>query len=92
MKGKIRAHMIISGRVQGVFFRQNTFKKAKKLGVLGWVRNLPDGRVEIIFDGDKSKVEDIVNWAKKGPVSALVKDFEIEWKESKEVLNDFKIL
>lgn len=92
MEGKIRAHMIISGSVQGVFFRQNTFKKAKELGVLGWVRNLPDGRVEVIFDGDRDRVEKMVNWAKKGPVSALVRDFKIEWQETKEALNDFKIL
>lgn len=91
MKERARVHMIISGRVQGVFFRQNTLKKAKELSVLGWVRNLQDGRVEAVFEGEKKKVEEIVNWAKKGPVSAKVENVEIEWQDCKGEFNNFEL-
>jgi len=91
MKEKTRAHMIVSGRVQGVFFRQNTLNKAKELGVFGWVKNLSDGRLEAVFEGEKKKVEEIVNWAEKGPVSAKVNDVRVEWQEYKGEFKGFKL-
>ena len=91
MKEKTRAHMIVSGRVQGVFFRQNTLNKAKELGVFGWVNNLPDGRLEAVFEGEKKKVEEIVNWAEKGPVSAEVSDIKVKWQEYKGEFKGFKL-
>ena len=83
--------MIASGRVQGVFFRQNTFNKAKELGVFGWVKNLSDGRLEAVFEGEKKKVGEIVNWAKKGPVSAKVNDIKVKWQEYKGEFKGFKL-
>jgi len=83
--------MIVSGRVQGVFFRQNTLNKAKELGVFGWVKNLSDGRLEAVFEGEKKKVEEIVNWAEKGPVSAKVNDVRVEWQEYKGEFKGFKL-
>lgn len=91
MKENIRAHMIVSGRVQGVFFRQNTLNKAKELGVFGWVKSLPDGRLEAVFEGEKKKVEEIVNWAEKGPVSAEVNDIKVKWQEYKGEFQGFKL-
>lgn len=91
MKEKTRVHMIVSGRVQGVFFRQNTLNKAKELGVFGWVKNLPDGRLEAVFEGEKKKVAKIVNWAEKGPVSAKVSDIKVKWQEYKGEFKGFKL-
>lgn len=69
---KIRMHLIIEGRVQGVWFRESTRKKALSLGVTGWVRNLPDGTVEVVAEGDKDKVKELVKWCYKGPPAARV--------------------
>lgn len=91
MTEKVRAHIFISGRVQGVLFRDRTKRKARGLGIAGWVRNLPSGQVEAIFEGDKDKVEQIINWAKKGPILAKVDNLEIEWREYKGEFNDFVI-
>jgi acylphosphatase len=68
----VRAHVFINGRVQGVFFRQSTQLKAQSLGVKGWIRNLFDGRVEAVFEGDKSQVEILVDYCRHGPPAARV--------------------
>jgi len=73
---KIRAHIYVSGKVQGVFFRSSTRDKAKELAISGWVRNLDDGRVEAVFEGEKGNVEIIVDWAGKGPEYARVEKVE----------------
>ena len=77
---KLRAHIFVSGKVQRVFFRQATREKAHELGIFGWVRNLPDGRVDGIFEGDKDNVEKMIEWAKLGPrfakVENLIADLE----------------
>lgn len=76
-----RAHIFISGRVQGVFFRANTRKKALDLGLTGWVKNLRDGRVEAVFEGDESAVKKIVEWCHKGPPHAKVTNVDADWSE-----------
>ncbi|MFQ6049499.1 MAG: acylphosphatase [Candidatus Paceibacterales bacterium] len=91
MEEKIRAHIFVSGKVQGVFFRENTQKKAQTLEITGWVRNLEDSRVEAVFEGEKEKVEKMVNWAKRGPLFARVNDLEVEWEEYKGEFEDFEI-
>lgn len=88
---RVRAHIFVSGRVQGVLFRDGTQRQAKRLGVKGWVRNLADGRVEAVFEGEKDKVEQVVNWAKKGPILARVDDLRVEWQEYTGEFNDFVI-
>ena len=75
---RIRLHVYISGRVQGVFFRDSTKNIALKLGLKGWVRNLKDGRVEAIFEGESDKVCDILEWCEKGPINACVSKVTIE--------------
>ena len=92
MKEKFkRAHIFVSGRVQGVFFRSHTAEKAGELGLTGWVRNLKDGRVEAIFEGEKEKIEKIIEWVKKGPPFSRVENFEILWEDFKREFENFKI-
>lgn len=88
----VRVHIFVSGRVQGVFFRDNTKRKAEELGIFGWVKNLPDDKVEAIFEGERGKVEEIIEWTKKGPSMAQVAGVEVEWQEYKGEFNDFCIL
>ena len=91
MNKRVRAHVFVSGRVQGIFFRQNTQKKAKKLAVTGWVKNLSDGRVEAIFEGEKERVEEMIKWARRGPILAKVNDLQVEWQEYQGEFNGFEI-
>ena len=87
---EIRAHVFISGRVQGVGYRYSTIDEAERLGVNGWVRNLPDGRVEAVFEGSREIVEEIIRWCHKGPRAAVVKEVAVEY-ESPEGLVEFKM-
>jgi acylphosphatase len=88
---KARCHVFVSGRVQGVFFRQNTLERAKSLGLIGWVRNTEDGRVEALFEGEKEKIEKILEWIKKGPPLARVEKVEVKWEDFKGEFEDFEI-
>lgn len=75
-----RAHLWVSGRVQGVFFRQSTETRARELGLVGWVRNLPDGRVEAIAEGSEDALEAWVAFCHVGPPAARVEHVEIQWE------------
>lgn len=68
--------VLVSGRVQGVFFRGTCAERARSLGMAGWVRNLPDGRVEAVFEGPDGLVERMVDWCRHGPDLARVEDLE----------------
>jgi acylphosphatase len=72
-----RNHVIIEGKVQGVFFRANTHRMATSLGLAGWVRNLPDGRVEAVFEGDEKNLAVMLDWCWKGPPYAVVRRADI---------------
>jgi acylphosphatase len=78
---QIRVHVFVSGRVQGVGYRYSTMDEAQRLGVNGWVRNLPDGRVEAVFEGSRTVVEEIIRWCHKGPSAAVVKEVAVEYEE-----------
>ncbi len=78
---KTRAHAIISGRVQGVFFRMETQLAADRCGVCGWVRNLKDGTVEAVFEGDQDRVDAILDWCRQGPPHANVADVNVSWND-----------
>jgi acylphosphatase len=78
---KTRAHVFVSGRVQGVFFRQKTRQQAESLGVTGFVRNLPDGRVEAVFEGEEKAVKALVEYCHHGPSYAEVAKVDIVWKD-----------
>lgn len=91
MEEKIRAHAIISGRVQGVFFRMETMRAAQRIGVFGWVRNLRDGTVEAVFEGDKTRVDAILNWCKEGPPHAQVTSVNVEPEDYTGEFNSFEV-
>lgn len=76
-----RVHLLIRGRVQGVFFRANTQKEATRLGLQGWVRNTPDGGVEVIAQGKDETLREFILWCRKGPPSALVQDVDTAWEQ-----------
>lgn len=84
-----RAHVYISGRVQGVGYRMTTVQKAKQVGVQGWVKNLPDGRVEAVFEGEQEVVRRIVQWCHQGPSSAQVEAVAVNC-ESPQGLHGFE--
>lgn len=88
---KIRVHIIISGIVQGVNFRYYTRETARRLNLTGWVKNLPDGKVETIAEGDEKAIDEFIEWCRKGPKSARVES--IEAKKGKYIgeFHDFKI-
>jgi len=73
-----RIHVYVSGVVQGVFFRHHTKERALELGVTGWVRNLPDGRVEAVFEGEDGSVDRIIAFCRKGPPGAHVAEVELK--------------
>jgi len=76
-----RAHVIVRGRVQGVFFRAETRNRAASLGLAGWVRNNADGTVEAAFEGDRDRVESMLGWCRRGPGHAKVEDVQVDWED-----------
>jgi len=88
---KVRAHIFVSGRVQGVFFRVETRYEAMKRNVAGWVRNTSGGRVEAIFEGEREDVEKLIDFCRKGPSGARVTKVDVQWEEYSGEFKDFKI-
>ncbi len=78
---KARAHIIVHGMVQGVYFRYSTQREAQSLGLTGWVRNLPDGGVEMVCEGPRDAVEKLVLWSHSGPRGALVERADVSWED-----------
>jgi acylphosphatase len=76
----VRARVLVSGRVQGVWYRATTQGVANDLGLAGWVRNLPDGRVEAVFEGPRAAVERAIEWAGEGPDHAVVDELDVAWE------------
>jgi len=89
---KARVHVFVSGRVQGVFFRDHTRTWAASLGITGWVRNLSDGRVEALAEGERSKLEDLIARLKEGPPFALVESVDVDWEEDRGEFADFRVV
>ena len=75
-----RARALVSGRVQGVFFRAAAAETAEQAGLAGFVRNLRDGRVEVVFEGDKETIRRLIDWCHQGPTSARVDSVEVFWE------------
>jgi acylphosphatase len=90
-KEQLRAHVVVHGLVQGVWFRASTKDEANRLGVTGWVSNLPNGSVEAVFEGEKKKVEEIVGWCHHGPSGAKVNNVEIVWEPYRKEFGHFDI-
>ncbi len=92
MREAIRAHVIVRGRVQGVFFRAELRETARRHGVTGWVRNLPDGRtVEAVIEGPRDAVEKVVCWCMRGPPAARVDEVRVSFEPYKGEFRDFEI-
>ena len=81
-ESSVRAHVVVSGLVQGVCYRYFTVEEAQRLGLTGWVRNLPSGEVEAEAEGDRSAVEALIKAMKIGPRAAHVTDLKLEWIEA----------
>ena len=80
---RARAHVLVSGLVQGVFFRAEASRRARSRGLAGWVRNLPDGRVEAVLEGPRRTVESMLEWMRDGPRGAAVSSVEVSWEDPK---------
>jgi len=91
MAEKVKAHAIITGLVQGVFFRMETQHTAQKHGVFGWVRNKHDGSVEAVFEGEKGEVEAVLAWCRRGPRRAVVNNVKVQWQEYTGEFNGFQV-
>lgn len=90
MTDRTRAHVYVSGRVQGVYYRATTRDTARERGVDGWVRNLEDGRVEAVFEGPRAAIEAMVEWCHEGSPKARVEEVKVEY-EQPEGLDGFRV-
>jgi len=88
----VRARLVITGVVQGVYFRANTVDVATTYGVGGWVKNRPDGAVEAIIEGERSAVTKVIEWCRLGPPKARVDDVDVRWEEYKDEFDCFTAL
>jgi len=86
-----KAHLWIEGRVQGVFYRAFTRDLALRFGLKGWVKNLPDGRVEAVFEGPEDKIQEAIKYCWQGPPAATVTDIKIQWEEPTGEFDGFEI-
>jgi acylphosphatase len=86
-----RLVMIVTGRVQGVFFRASTRDEGRRLGVTGWVRNLPDGRVEVLAEGSEPELLRLASWCRMGPPGARVEGVELSWSAPTGEYRDFSV-
>jgi acylphosphatase len=89
---KERARIVVTGIVQGVFFRHHAKRKADELRLAGTVRNLPDGSVEVVCEGGEPRIRDMIAWCRRGPDSAHVTDVDVQWQEPEAKLRDFTIV
>lgn len=89
---KSRAHIFVSGIVQGVFYRASAVRQVNQIGgITGWARNLRDGRVEITCEGDQGDLEKLVSWLWKGPEFAKVTDVDVVWENATGEFSDFNV-
>lgn len=86
-----QAHVFITGNVQGIGYRAFVKSLARKFGVFGWVRNLSDGRVEGVFQGEEGSIDSLVERCWKGPFLAAVKDVKVSWEEAEDEYMDFRV-
>lgn len=87
-----RVEITVSGRVQRVFFRISAVKEAKKLDLTGWVKNINDGSVKILAEGEEENIKKLIEWSQAGPLLAKVADIEVKWLKGKSEFTDFQIL
>jgi acylphosphatase len=90
--GLKQVHMHVRGRVQGVYFRASTQREAKRLGLSGWVKNRPDGGVEILAEGEEEGLKELIAWAQRGPSAARVERVDTRWRSYVGDFPDFRIV
>ena len=91
MSEPVRAELLISGRVQGVFYRGSAQQEAQRLGLLGETRNLPDGRVEVVVEGPREAVEALIAWCRRGPPAAGVESVAVQWSAARGAFRAFTV-
>ncbi len=89
--GRVRAHVRVTGSVQGVFFRSGVRSQAKLLEIRGWVRNVPDSSLEAVFEGDRDRVRKMIDFCWEGPPGAQVRKVEVEWEKPRHDTPGFEI-
>jgi acylphosphatase len=89
---RVCAHVLVTGYVQGVFFRHTAARLARSAGLEGWIKNLPDGRVEAVIQGERDSVEDLVRWCGQGPAHASVERIDVEWEAVSTGISGFQVL
>jgi acylphosphatase len=87
-----RIHLIIRGRVQGVYFRAATQREARRLGLTGWVKNRNDGSVEMLAEGEEDSIRDLASWASHGPTAARVENVDTRWRGYTGEFHEFAIV
>jgi len=87
----IRCHVFVSGLVQGVFYRAFAQENAEKLGLTGFVRNMPDDRVETVIEGEEAKIKKLLDILKRGPPGASVDNLDVKWEEARNDFHGFEI-
>jgi acylphosphatase len=87
----VRVHLLVSGRVQGVFYRGTCLEEARARGLAGWVRNLADGRVEAVFEGPEEQVREMIRWCYRGPMGARVEAIDVKHEEPQDEPVGFRI-
>ncbi len=87
---QVRVQLTIEGWVQGVFFRTSTVQEARRLGVKGWVRNCPDGSVEVVAQGGGKKIDELIQWCHQGPAGAQVRNVQLKWENYLNNLETFE--
>ena len=91
VKNRKRVHAFVIGRVQGVFYRSSAKSEAMRIGLTGWVKNLPDGRVELVAEGPPDAVDELLQWCYKGPAYSRVDRIEIQEETPTKEFNDFSV-
>ncbi|XXT18359.1 acylphosphatase [Sorangium sp. So ce429] len=89
--GLKQVQLFVRGRVQGVFFRASTQREAKRLGLTGWVKNRPDGSVEVLAEGEEDGLKELIAWANRGPSAARVERVDVRWRGFSGDFFDFRI-
>jgi len=87
----VRARLFISGVVQGVSYRASTQEQARRRGIVGWVKNLEDGRVEALAQGSKDQMTELLEWCRKGPPAAKVEKVDVSWEEVGDEFRSFEV-
>ncbi|MFO0591314.1 MAG: acylphosphatase [Polyangiaceae bacterium] len=90
--GLKQVQLVVRGRVQGVYFRASTQREARRLGLSGWVRNRPDGFVELLAEGEEDGLKDLIAWANRGPSAARVERVDVRWRSFTGEFPDFRIV